>query len=339
MNFVDRSPPESAPNARDRRPIPRSIRKVVDLFHAGVCLALAGSIAGYAGPVDFRLDLFAHFRLTYAAALALGAGLAVACRQRWLALAWALGFCLNFAAILPLCLPPKSLKAQIRPSAPMRVQIVNVLRDNADKAAVIDAIRKADADVFVAVELDEAWLEALKSQLLGRWPHWLGQARGDAFGIALFSKKPLANSALFESPGSYAPSIRAEVDISGTIVAIYGTHPFPPVTRFNQGNWVKHMDDLARRIGGEAVPVVAIGDFNTTPWSENYRRFRKISGLVDSMTGFGPQASWPSFVPYAGLPIDHVMVSPGIRTIARKVGPFVGSDHYPVTADLEMPAR
>lgn len=319
--------------------MPRSLRKVIDILHAGVFLALVGTIIGFAGSFDFHLDLFAHFRLTYAVALAVGFFLAVICRQRRLALAWGLGFVLNFAVIVPLWLPAKGQSGNAQPESTFRVQMVNVLRDNSRKDAVVAAIRQADPDVFLAVELDDAWLGALKQELADRWPHQVGQARGDAFGIALFSKRPLENATIFESPGSYAPSIRAEIVQGGTRVTIFGTHPFPPVTRFNQDNWIAQMDDLARRVRGENGAVVVIGDFNTTPWSENYRRFRSISGLNDTMQGFGPQASWPSFVPYAGLPIDHVMVSPGIRTLKRRVGGFVGSDHFPVTAELGIPGR
>ncbi|MBI1325070.1 hypothetical protein GC170_18045 [bacterium] len=339
MKSDDSTEMEVGHSVPDSPPGGKWLGKCAGFFHAGVFLAFCGAVIGYAGSLDFRLDLFAHFRLTYAVALAAGFALALISRRKRLAIAWAVGFCVNFLAIAPLWLPGNSTQAKGSKGSSIRVQMINVLRDNTRKSAVIDAIRKADPDLFVAVELDDEWLAALKQALAERWPHSIGEARGDAFGIALFSKRPLENATLFESPGSYAPSIRAEVTLDGSRCTVYGTHPFPPVTPFNQRNWIAHMDDLARRIPGESGPVVVIGDFNTTPWSENYRRFRSISGLADSMQGFGPQASWPSFVPYVGLPIDHVLVSPGIRTIARKVGAFVGSDHYPVTVDLEVPGH
>ncbi len=339
MKSDDSTSPQIDLSATDALPGGKWLGKFAAFFHAGVFLALCGAVIGYAGSIDFRFDLFAHFRLTYAAALLAGFALALISRRKRLAIAWAVGFCVNFVAIAPLWLPGNSTQTNDSKGSSIRVQMINVLRDNTRKSAVIDAIRTADPDLFVAVELDDEWLMALKQALADRWPHSIGEARGDAFGIALFSKRPLENATIFESPGSYAPSIRAEVDNNGRKVTIYGTHPFPPISPFNQKNWIAHMDDLARRIPEESGPVVVIGDFNTTPWSENYRRFRSISGLADSMQGFGPQASWPSFVPYAGLPIDHVMVSPGIRTIARKVGPFVGSDHYPITVDLEIPGH
>jgi endonuclease/exonuclease/phosphatase (EEP) superfamily protein YafD len=327
------------PQPPQAKPIARWWRKLADWFHAGVCVAFVGSLIGFAGSIDFRFDLFSHFRLTYATALGAGLILALLLRQRKLAIAWAVGLSINLAVIVPLFLSPGTQGGENISASDLRVQMINVLRDNERKPAAIDAIRKADADIVVAVEVDDAWLAALKQGLADRWPHSIAEPRGDAFGIAMFSKQPLDSAAIFESPGSYGTSIRSVLSTGGTSLTIYGTHPFPPVTPFNQQNWLTHMDDLARRVAAEQGPVIVIGDYNTTPWSANYRRFRDASGLIDSLQGFGPQASWPVFVPYAGLPIDHVMVSPGIVTRNRRVGPFVGSDHFPVTVDLAIPAQ
>jgi endonuclease/exonuclease/phosphatase (EEP) superfamily protein YafD len=36
------------------------------------------------------------------------------------------------------------------------------------------------------------------------------------------------------------------------------------------------------------------------------------------------------------LPIDHTLVSPGVRVVQREVGPDLGSDHRPVTTTIEF---
>ena len=63
----------------------------------------------------------------------------------------------------------------------------------------------------------------------------------------------------------------------------------------------------------------------------------KRTKLVDSQKGFGPQSSWPTELPYLGIPIDHIVTSPNITTIRRKIGGHIGSDHRPVIADLMIP--
>ena len=311
------------------------VLRLASLFHAGVFLALAGSLIGFFGSLHFFLDLFSNFRLSYAAALALGFILAKFTKKRRLAYLWAVGFIINAAPIAPFFVPPQT---QISPTdTPLRIMFVNVLRKNPDKQAVIDAILKADPDIVVAVEVDELWGDALTSGLASQWPHSKVADRSDNFGIAIFSRKPLLNINVFESPGNYVASLRAELQLGNHTTVIYGTHPFPPMSQFTHDGWQVHMADLANRILNEKEPVILVGDFNSTPWSSNYRWFMKRTKLVDSQKGFGPQSSWPTELPYLGIPIDHIVTSPDITTIRRKIGGHNGSDHRPVIADLMIP--
>jgi endonuclease/exonuclease/phosphatase family metal-dependent hydrolase len=57
-------------------------------------------------------------------------------------------------------------------------------------------------------------------------------------------------------------------------------------------------------------------------------------GLRDSREGFGLQNSWPAYWPWLSITIDHCLVSRDIRLIDRKVGPDIGSDHYPVLVEV-----
>jgi len=311
------------------------VTRLISLFHAGVCLALGGSILGFFGDQHFFLDLFSNFRLSYAAALAAGLILAIISKSRWLARAWAIGFIVNALPIVPFF-----ISSGFEPSSDstaLRIMFVNVLRKNPDKQSVLEAIAKNDPDVVVAVEIDSVWGEALSTGLHSKWPYEKISERSDNFGIAIFSRHPLNQITVFESPGNYVPSIRAEIQISAKKTVIYGTHPFPPMSQFTHDGWQLHMVDLASRIEKETSPVILVGDFNSTPWSANYRWFMKRTGLVDSQKGFGPQSSWPTELPYLGIPIDHVVTSQGIFTRNRQIGRHNGSDHRPVIADLMIP--
>ena len=49
--------------------------------------------------------------------------------------------------------------------------------------------------------------------------------------------------------------------------------------------------------------------------------------------------SWPSLVGLPQIAIDHIFVSPGIRLLeAEQIGEAAGSDHYPVTVRIAVPA-
>lgn len=307
----------------------------MSLFQAGVFLAVIGAVLGFLGSWHFLIDLFSHYRLIYSVAIALGLLLAIAQKQRRLASVWAIGFLINAVPVAGLFLPSP---AEPGPQAkPLRVMFVNVLRKNQDKSLAVEGILAADADIVVAVEVDHLWGDAMKETLGARWPRYKVADRSDNFGIAIFSRIPLENVDVFESPGNYVPSLRAEFTIGSKKCVIYGTHPFPPLSQFTHDGWQLHMADLARRIEAEKAPVIVVGDFNSTNWSANYRWFVAQTGLVDTQQGFGPQASWPTELPYLGIPIDHVLTSKSIGTAMRRIGRYNGSDHRPVIADLVVP--
>ncbi len=114
---------------------------------------------------------------------------------------------------------------------------------------------------------------------------------------------------------------------------VIGVHTLPPRDRPYANRHAEQLQALAKRIRIEKRPVIVLGDFNSTPWSSRYRRFLDEAGLVSSVQGFGAPGTWPAMLPMR-IPIDHVLHSPSLRTVDRRVGPSVGSDHLAVTAVL-----
>jgi endonuclease/exonuclease/phosphatase (EEP) superfamily protein YafD len=81
--------------------------------------------------------------------------------------------------------------------------------------------------------------------------------------------------------------------------------------------------------------VIAIGDFNSTPWSGRFRQFQADSNLINSQFGFGLQTTWPASLPFLlRIPIDHCLHSRSIRTVERQIGSDIGSDHLPLLVKL-----
>lgn len=80
--------------------------------------------------------------------------------------------------------------------------------------------------------------------------------------------------------------------------------------------------------------MILIGDLNTTSWSYYFKNFIKAMQLVDSRKGFGLQTTWPSILPIMAITIDHILISPDIKVLNHKIGPHIGSDHYPVFVEL-----
>ena len=93
------------------------------------------------------------------------------------------------------------------------------------------------------------------------------------------------------------------------------------------------MGDLVNEAEGAKV---VIGDLNTTMWGENYRRLIEITGLANVRKGFGVLPSWPDFLPFAMIPLDHCLVSGDLLASDVRLGRDIGSDHMPLIATLQF---
>jgi endonuclease/exonuclease/phosphatase (EEP) superfamily protein YafD len=119
-------------------------------------------------------------------------------------------------------------------------------------------------------------------------------------------------------------------------LTIIDTHP-PPPKSYTLTNYRNHqLEDIAEFVSGQTGDVMVLGDLNTTPWSPFFQEFLRRSSLRESRNGFGLQLSWPTDrVPFL-VPIDHILVSKGIIINKRRVGPNIGSDHFPVILSFSM---
>ncbi len=78
-----------------------------------------------------------------------------------------------------------------------------------------------------------------------------------------------------------------------------------------------------------------MGDFNATPYSRIIHEVEQRSGF----TRLTSLPSWPSHAMLPQLAIDHIFVAPGITALeTEQIGEPAGSDHYPVTVRIAVPA-
>jgi endonuclease/exonuclease/phosphatase (EEP) superfamily protein YafD len=211
----------------------------------------------------------------------------------------------------------------------------NVNFYNREFAAAVEFFRETDPDVLVIVEANDTWMAALEP-LRRELPHVFVEP-GSRLGVAVMSRYPMeAEAAFFTSKKN--PSAVARVDTPHGPLRIIGTHPRSPVTKRRAHLRDVQLDAVAALARTYAEPTVLMGDLNTTPWGHAFRALVADSGLNDTSRGVGYQWSWPStFWPMA-LPIDHALVSDGIRVLDRRIGPSIGSDHLPLVLDIALAA-
>jgi endonuclease/exonuclease/phosphatase (EEP) superfamily protein YafD len=294
--------------------------------------ALAVTAASLLGRFDWRLSLPSHFRLHLAAGClaALPAVLALGGRGPSLALSTALAA--NLADMLrqeaarPATSPPSR---DIRADAGATVVSFNALHFNQEKTAALEWLAGCGADALVVLEISPDWRAALRDRLAAPYPHRALGPDSHGEGILILSRHPLHDRTALNLDDQGL--VRVRVDHPTLPFTLIGVHPDHAIERQGlrpQRAFLAHLAGMVRGIEG---PVAIAGDFNTTPWSFEFRRFLKASGLDMPLLRRG---TFPAGLGWAGLPLDHVLVGHGLHLAAITSGPDLGSDHRPVVARL-----
>ena len=71
-------------------------------------------------------------------------------------------------------------------------------------------------------------------------------------------------------------------------------------------------------------------------WSSDYLAVETISGLNNARQGFGILPTWPTYMPFLMIPIDHILISEHFVINDFKVGNNIGSDHLPLIIELAL---
>ncbi len=301
------------------------------VYALGGVTAVAGMV-GILADFWWVLGLFAHFRAQYAAVLLLCAAAAWGLRRRLAAGAFAALAGLNLAFLWPLLAPPPA-----GPTPALRVMLANVHRANGNHRLLPAAVRQYRPDVLVLLEVDDGWLRDLAG-LRAAYPYRIARPRDDNFGIALFSRRPLRRPRLLHL-GTPLPTVAAEVDAGGRLLTVLGTHP-PPALSARLARLQSHQfDELARFTATSALPVLLVGDLNTTPWSGAFRRLVQRGRLANGARGRRVLMTWPTVAPPLAIPIDHALHTAPLAVTGFRTGPSIGSDHYPIVVDVGWAAQ
>ena len=210
-------------------------------------------------------------------------------------------------------------------------------RGNGARGEVIRFLEEADADFAVLLEVDESWLEDLRAKL-GEYPYRCSAAREDNFGLALFSRFPIESGGIELIGNAARPSVIVRLSVDGTSLGVVGAHLPPPKSPRYAMQRNQQIAALAKVVAREEPPVMILGDLNMTPWSPVFSRLLSEANLVDARRGFGVRPTWPSTFPPLWIPIDHCLVSEGIRIRDLCVGPSRGSDHHVLVVDFSLRA-
>ncbi|GFE78151.1 hypothetical protein GCM10011487_01510 [Steroidobacter agaridevorans] len=314
-----------------RQALLRVTNKLAILGTAAVWLCL---LAGLLGQFAWPFDLFAHFRVQYAALFVLLACLLMLLRRFGIAVAAAVGFGVSVVPLLPY-VASESVSTAVATTREetFRLLSFNVWFRNPDMAQVAEYIEKSQADAVVLLELTPPQVEML-APLLPTYPHY--HIDPSRMGAAVFTKWPVISAESVPLSQGGAVAARLMLDWQGTPVSVLGVHLNWPLGPRNSAFRNQELNSLAAFSKAQRGPLLVAGDFNLTPWSEYFSDALEQSGLHDAALGFGLSRSWPSQFAPVGIRIDHCLLSRHWRAVSTKLGPALGSDHLPLVADVSL---
>ncbi len=315
------------------QPVRRKWQQVLVSCLAGT--ALVHPLARLLSTLDWRADLLSHFGEP-----ALGVTL--------LAIAVVLRRCPRLAVGLA-CLAVFQAAALLRyertnpvPPDPrsnerLRVLMANVMADNADYEDLARLIQRERPDVVGLVEYTPLWRSGLRA-VREEFPYRM-EAPGGGDGLALWFREPPLTMEPAEclEPGAW-PVLHATFRFAGRTRHLWLVHPRSPLKREAMRPGNPELAALAERVRDTKGSRAVVGDLNTTDGSGNFAAFLRETGLRDGRLGFGRQGSFPTHSIYR-IAIDHALVSPDLAVTDRRLGPPIGSDHFPLILELAPAAE
>ncbi len=303
----------------------------IGLLQAAAVLTVCFSILTAFDFLHRWIELFSHFRLQYLVVASLLAVTFAVLRNYAYVLALLLAVALNAALVLPWYFDD----APRRDGTPVRLLLANVHAANTGYERLVEFVADESPDIVFLQEINDAWVTGTRS-LRSEYAYYYAQPRAGNFGIAVFSRIPLDSVTHIDSPPRAYPTILARARIPGRTFTLISTHPAVPLGKTGYMARNRQLEHVAELVADASGPVVLIGDLNTSIWSQTYRTMLSVTGLRDTRRGFGVLPTWPTFLPFAMIPIDHTLVSGDIGVEDVRRGRRIGSDHLPLIVTLRL---
>ena len=303
------------------------------LLMLAVAVVVAVSVLPLGARLYWTLELTTHFRVQYLAATAVLLVL-VALRRRWAACAVLVAAgAVSAVPVLPYVPLPFGTEPAAAAAAPLKVLSINVSYRQFSARRLLEIIRESGSDVLVVQELTPH-AESVLAELDSEFPHNRKFPANGPYGIGLWSRYELESGATIAI--GRRPAIEARVRGPSSVFTVIGVHLSAPVTPRRAAARNQELLALAAHAAAVEGPLIVAGDFNATPYSPYFVEWLEATGLTDSRRGRTLSVSWPTTLPIAAIPIDHVIVNDAFTILSHRRLPNFESDHYGVLVELAL---
>ncbi len=286
---------------------------------------------GFLGRLNWFFDVFSHFRMYYVIYFLVLGLVALAMKKKWESIV-----SLSLTILLSLSIVKFYLPVETRlEKEGLKIVSINLLSSNQDYDKVISFLEEGDFDVVFVQELSPLWTRKLQV-LETEYPSIKMYPRNDNFGIGVMSKLAFLKikNRSFSDVG--IPSILITVLFNDHEINLLNTHPLPPVgSRYFEirNQQFRNLNDFVENFEED---IILIGDLNSTNFSPNFNLLLESGKLIDSRKGFGVLSTWHAQWSFISVTLDHVLVTNGIEILDRGVGNDIGSDHLPITVEIDL---
>jgi endonuclease/exonuclease/phosphatase (EEP) superfamily protein YafD len=282
-------------------------------------------------------DLFTHFRLQYFLAAVILAVVALAVRAYPMAAVLA-AVALGHGLVIKSLWLGESVPEDGREGLPLRVIAANVYDGNHTPDKVLDFVRRHEGDIVILIDAKRERWQTVLADIGALYPHRAPAAWREGTPIILFSRYPVLRHESIQLPGGERPYLEVDLAINERVVTVLGVHPASPTLTDASDSWERNrsLNHIGRSIRDRERPLIVAGDFNITPFSPHFRDLIAVSGLHNTAQGQGWIPTWPRAFWPVRVPIDHVLVRGPFAVHSLTRGPSIGSDHFPIIADLKL---
>ncbi|TGO03119.1 hypothetical protein PN36_12240 [Candidatus Thiomargarita nelsonii] len=288
------------------------------------------SFVGYLGAVHWTFDLFSHFKVQYFALLLFCAFVFLLARQwKWLFFGL-LGVFINGVVVLSLYAPPSDF---IRQNNTLKLLLSNVNVGNDNFSALIQLVRSEQPDILIVQEWNAHWRQQLKifDKTL---PYIKTSLDSGVFGTIVLSRFPFEEAQILSLGSGELESILVKIRVNDKVISLLTTHPWPPISGKTFEHRNSQLFEVNSFLKDLSSPKIVIGDLNISMWSPIYSFLSQE--LVNARQGFGILPTWPTFMPFMMIPIDHCLVSSDVNVLNLKTATSIGSDHLPLIVELAL---